>query len=108
MNWMKRTALAVAAGAALALSAASPSSAAPIGQAAGEAVAQPGSNLIEVRDGYRGRGHYGHWRGRRYGHWRHHHHGGLPWALFAAPFYDPYYYDGYSRRHYRHRYYRYY
>ena len=95
MNWTKRTALAVAAGAALSLSAAAPSSAAPIGAATATALTQTESNLVEVRDRrgehrFDGRGH------RRYGHFRHrgHRHGGdLPWwaaaPLLAAPFVNP-------------------
>lgn len=94
MNWTKRTVLAVAAGAALSLSAAAPSSAAPIG-ATTTALTQTESNLVEVRDRrgehrFDGRGH------RRYGHFRHrgHRHGGdFPWwaaaPLLAAPFVNP-------------------
>lgn len=101
----------MAAGTVILVSAAAPSTAAPIGQAAApaitsEAITQSGGNLIEVRGGHHG-GHHGgghHW-GHRGGHhgfgrhsgfghrgwghrrgWRHHHHGFFPWFLFARPY----------------------
>ena len=87
MKWMKRTALALAAGAALSFSA-GPSQAASVGQAAtatSAAIAQTDSNLIEVRRGHR--------HGHR--HWRHHHGHGFRgwWIPFVAA---PLLYGGYA------------
>jgi hypothetical protein len=91
MKWMKRTALAIAAGAALSFTAVSPGAAAPVGQSAATvngAVVQSDSNIIDVRR----RGH----RGHRHA-WRHHRHrhGGFRgwWVPFAAA---PLLYGGYS------------
>ena len=104
MSWMKRTALALAAGAAFSLTA-EPSSAAPVSQVAGAvpaAIAQTDNSLVEV--GRRRGRHYGHWRGHRHGHRRYgRRHHGIPWFLFAAPFiFDGY---GHHRHHHHRRYY---
>lgn len=99
MNWMKRTAIALVAGAALSLPVAMPASASPAGDAAtamnssnaGVNAFQSDSNLIEV--GRRGRGgKFWGGGGRRFGgggyHRRHRGGNGLWWAapLLAAPF----------------------
>jgi hypothetical protein len=69
MYWTKRTVLAIAAGAGLWLFAAAPSSAAPMGQAAGaateKAVAQSEGYIIAVRRGWAG--HRGGFRGHHMG-----------------------------------------
>ena len=93
MKWMKRTALALAAGAALSLTAVASGSAAPVGQTAAiatGAIAQSDGNVIDVRRHWRGRG----WHGRRHG-WHRHRHRGFRgwWVPFAAA---PLLYGGYS------------
>ena len=114
MTWMKRTALAFAAGAVLLIYALVPGSASPAGQmagtAAGVATVRSGSDVIEVG---RGRGG-GRWHGRggwsnhggwgRHGHWGHWRHGGWRnrggwwWGVpfLASPFLYDGYYGGYG------------
>lgn len=110
MNWMKRTAIVLATGAALSLPASINASAAPVGQAAGvvntlnsASAAQSESNLIEV--GRRGRGYgrhggyrrHGGWGRHRYGYRRHRGHGwGLAAGLLAAPLIYGAYDNGYG------------
>ncbi len=80
MKWIKRTALALAAGAALSFTSAAPSAAAPVGTSAATAtgaVAQLDSNIIDVRRGGR----------RWHGHRHHRGHGFRGWwvPFVAAP-----------------------
>lgn len=101
MTWMKHTALAIATGATLSLTALAPALAAPAVQPATIADAVTGTDAgfaeVQYRDRhYRGRGygrHYG-GHGRHYG--RRHHHNGW-WLPFVAA---PFLYDGYDRRGY--------
>lgn len=93
MKWIKHTAFALAAGAALSLSALAPGTAAPVGQsaaiAAGDAAAQSDGSVIDVR-------RHGHYGGRHHGYRRHGHrrHGfGGWWVPFVAA---PLLYGGYA------------
>jgi hypothetical protein len=94
MSWIKRTALALAAGAVLSLSAVTPGSAAAVGQSAAiataDAAAQSDGSVVDIRRGrhYGGGGRHGY---RRYGN----RHGGFRgwWVPFVAA---PLLYGGYS------------
>lgn len=111
MIWMKRTALAIATGAALSLTALA-AQAAPVGQstAIADAVTGAHAGLVEAQYGnrhYRGRGygrHHGgyggHYRrhGRHYGrHYGRRRHNGGWWLPFVAA---PFLYEGHRRHGY--------